>query len=397
MRRRRTDPAPPPPLRERYFRVRPPRAGLLRLGPAARGIGIAALLVGLLVGTAVGVVIERRGVSEVVTGPTYDEAAVMSLFERAAPSVVELVVHRWDGTLDTGAGFFVDSDGHVVTNSHVVDGSSRIDVSLYDGRVLAAGLLGTSPSDDLALLSVDPREAGEVRPLVLADSGRLRAGQLAVAIGSPLRMRNFLSVGVVAGVGDSPPLLRDRAVAPALQRPIPNMVWTDVALLPGNSGGPLLNSDGEVIGVTSAVQVSAQGEFGIGFAIPSNILASLLPRLMEPQVLSRPWLGVRGTSLTRELGDALGIDAGEGVYVREVIPGTGASDAGLLGDPFRVPSGRGDVIVAVDGREVASVSEMVEYFNTLDPGGRVELTILRRGAERTVKVTLGAWPELPGG
>ncbi len=356
-----------------------------------------ALVVGLIAGAAIGVVIERRGVPEIASGPTYDEAAVTSLFERAAPSVVELIIHRWDGTLDTGAGFFVDTDGHVVTNSHVVDGASSIDVSLSDGRVLEGSLLGSSPSDDLAMLSVDPDQVTDVRPLALADSSRLRAGQLAVAIGSPLRMRNFLSVGVVAGVGDSPPLLRDRAAAPALQRPIPNMVWTDAALLPGNSGGPLLNSEGEVIGVTSAVQVSAQGEFGIGFAVPSNILASLLPRLREPRVLSRAWLGVRGTSLTRELGEAMGIGADAGVYVREVIPGTGASDAGLLGDPFRVPSGRGDVIVAADGRAVASVSEMVDYFNTLDPGRRVDLTILRRGAERTVEVTLGAWPELPGG
>jgi S1-C subfamily serine protease len=205
-------------------------------------------------------------------------------------------------------------------------------------------------------------------------------------------MQNFLSVGIVAGVGDSPALLRDRRAAPALQRPIPNMVWTDAALLPGNSGGPLLNSNGEVIGVTSAVQISAQGDFGIGFAVPSNILAGLMPRLMESELVSRPWLGIRGTSITPDISAALGISAESGVYIREVIPNTGASDARLRDDPFQSASGRGDVIVAVDGRKINSVSEMVDYFNTLLPGDDVTLTVLRDGAERTIAVTLGGWP-----
>ena len=359
-------------------------------------MGLFALLFGVLAGVAIGVVIERGDVNEMVAGPTYDEAAVTALFERISPSVVELIVHRLDGTLDTGAGFFVDSDGHVVTNSHVLDGAESIDVSLSDGRVIAGSLLGSSPSDDLAMLSVDPDQVRDVRPLVLADSNELRTGQLALAIGSPLRMRNFLSVGVVAGIGDSPPLLRDRRAAPALQRPIPNMVWTDASLLPGNSGGPLINSEGEVIGVTSAVQVSAQGDIGIGFAVPSNILASLIPRLKEGQVISRAWLGVSGTSITPELGAALGVSVEYGVYVRDVRPNTGAARARLRGDPFQVPSGRGDVITAVDGRMVSSVSEMIDYFNSLDPGDTVALTVLRGGAEQTIRATLGAWPE-PGG
>lgn len=353
-------------------------------------------MIGVLAGVAIGVLVERAGGAEVVTGPTYDEAAVTTLFAQAAPSVVELIVHRLDGTTDTGAGFFVDGNGHVVTNSHVVDGAGSIDVSLSDGRVLPGKLLGSSPSDDLALLSVDPDLVPNIRPLKLADSGALQSGQLAIAIGSPFRMRNFLSVGVVAGIGDSPALLRDRRAAPALQRPIPNMVWTDAALLPGNSGGPLLNSDGEVIGVTSAVQISAQGDFGIGFAVPSNILAGLIPRLKASELVSRPWLGIRGTSITPDIGISLGLATDSGVYVREVLPNTGASDARLRDDPFQIPSGRGDVIVAVDGQRVASISEMVDYFNSLDPGDTVELTVLRGGTEQVINVTLGGWPE-PGG
>ena len=352
-------------------------------------------MIGVLAGVAIGILVARNDGAVVITGPTYDEAVVTSLFKAAAPSVVELIVHRADGSTDTGAGFFVDSGGHVVTNSHVVDGATTVDVSLADGRILTGRLLGSSPSDDLALLSVDPEQTQDIEPLKLADSSDLRAGQLAIAIGSPFRMQNFLSVGVVAGIGDSPPLLRDRRVAPALQRPIPNMVWTDADLLPGNSGGPLLNSKGEVIGVTSAVQISAQGDFGIGFAVPSNILAGLMPRLMDSEIVSRPWLGIRGTSITPDISAALGISTDSGVYIREVLPNTGASAARLRDDPFQTASGRGDVIVAVGGHRIKSVSEMVDYFNTLDPGDDVELTVLRDGAERTVAVTLGGWPE-PG-
>ena len=197
-----------------------------------RGAGVATLLIGVMFGIALGMLIDRRGEPPIATGPTYDEAAVTALFEAAAPSVVELIVHRADGSTDTGAGFFVDSEGHVVTNSHVVDGATSVDVSLADGRILDGRLLGSSPSDDLALLAVDPDQVQDIEPLKLADSSALKSGQLAIAIGSPFRMQNFLSVGIVAGVGDSPALLRDRRTAPALQRPIPNMVWTDAALLP---------------------------------------------------------------------------------------------------------------------------------------------------------------------
>ena len=375
---------------EKYFRLRrrrlPPAGWIIGIG----GLGLFALAVGLVTGLGLGLAIDDgRGPP---VGPTYDEAKVTSLYEGAAPAVVELIVHRFDGTLDTGSGFFVDSDGHVVTNSHVVDGASSIDVSLADGRVLAASIMGRSPSDDLALLAVDPASVADVRPLRLADSSELRTGQLAIAIGSPLRMRNFLSVGVVAGIGDSPPLLRNRSEAPALARPIPNMVWTDASLLPGNSGGPLINSEGEVIGVTSSVQVSAQGDIGIGFAVPSNILASLMPQLKRPEVISRPWLGVSATSITPDVAAELGVAAEYGVYVRAVIPGTGAARARLRAD-LPPGAGRGDVIVAVDGRRVESVSAMVSYFNSLEPGDTVALTVIRDGELQTIMATLGAWPE----
>ena len=350
------------------------------------------MLIGLMVGVAISVLAVRNGQPPIATGPLYDEPAVISLFEAAAPSVVELIVHRADGSTDTGTGFFVDSDGHVVTNSHVVDGAMSVDVSLADGRILDGTLLGSSPSDDLALLSVDAEQVVDIEPLKLADSNALRSGQMAIAIGSPFRMHNFLSVGVVSGIGDSPAFLRDRRAAPALQRPIPNMVWTDADLLPGNSGGPLLNSNGEVIGVTSAVQISAQGDFGIGFAVPSNILTGLMSRLLKSELVSRPWLGIRGTSVTPDISAALSITAESGVYIREVIPNTGASDARLRDDPFQAASGRGDVIVAVDGHKISSVSEMVDYFNTLLPGDDVVLTVLRDGTEQAIAVTLGGWP-----
>jgi S1-C subfamily serine protease len=318
----------------------------------------------------------------------FDENLVTSLYDRVSPSIVEIDIDNSSlegGFLptDSGSGFFVDSEGHIVTNSHVVDNNGEIRVKLADGRTLEATRLGNSPADDLALLQVDPSEVKGIKPLSLADSDSLQTGQLAVAIGSPFRLQNFLSVGVVSGVGEGPALTN---------RPVPKMIWTNAKLLPGNSGGPLLNADGEVIGVTTAIQITITGDLGVGFAVPSNTVAGLLPDLKIAQVIKRPWLGISGTTLDKDLSKLLGLDIEQGVYIRQVWANSPAEKVQLRDDPFRVPSGRGDVITAVDGRPIASLSEMVEYFNTLRPGDQVMLTILRGGkTTHQVQVTLEAW------
>ena len=362
---------------------RPPRQ-------TPRWVFVAAILtIGVLAGFGIGLIVFAPSSLLLERDQAvFDEKLVTALYDKASASIVEIDIDNASArpgfsATDSGSGFFVDTEGHIVTNSHVVDNDGEIRVKLADGRTLEATRLGNSPADDLALLQVDPNEVRDIKPLPLADSDSLKTGQLAVAIGSPFRLQNFLSVGVVSGVGEGPALTN---------RPVPKMIWTNAKLLPGNSGGPLLNADGEVIGVTTAIQITLSGDLGVGFAVPSNTVAGLLPDLKIAQVIKRPWLGISGTTLDNDLGRLLGLDIERGVYIRQVWPNSPAEKVQLRDDPFQVPSGRGDVIVAVDGRPIASLSEMVEYFNTLRPGDEVMLTILRGGkTTHEVQVTLEAW------
>ena len=259
-------------------------------------------------------------------------------------------------------------------------------MKLSDGRTLEATNLGTSPADDLALLQVDASEVADITPLTLADSDKVKPGQMAIAVGSPFRNFNSVTVGVVSGTGRGP--------ASVLRRPIPDMIQTDAPLNAGNSGGPLLNSSGEVVGVNSSVRSGAfQGreEFRIGFAVPSNTLKELKPQLTEGRQVRRPWLGVSGGSVTKGLTDSLGIP--RGVYVSSVFPGSPAEQAGLV--PFQISgaTSRGDVITQIDGEPVASVEEMVSYFNTVGPGVEVTLSVYRNDLTVRVPVTLVEWPD----
>jgi 2-alkenal reductase len=324
------------------------------------------------------------------TQPTalFDEGQVTSVFERASPAIVEIGVSQLSSQ-QSGSGFFVDDDGHIVTNAHIVDMDGDVVVTLHDGRRLDATVLGSSRADDLAILRVDPDLA--IEPLRLADSDRVLPGQLAIAIGSPYQNANSVTVGVVSG--------KERSQVGSLNRPIPEMIQTDAALNPGNSGGPLLNSRGEAIGVVSAVEIDpsrfgtgALLQTGVGFAVSSNTLRQLLPSLLQPEEYKRPRLGIESRPLTQSQVEVLGLPVEDGVYVRSVCRNSPAQRAGLRGDSFRtIPSGRGDFITAVDGEAVSSVSDIVEHLNTLRPGDMVELTIIRGGQEQGVSVTLDAW------
>ncbi|MCH7627007.1 MAG: trypsin-like peptidase domain-containing protein [Chloroflexi bacterium] len=345
--------------------------------------------IAILLGFTLGLLSDSFGGPVGGRASLYDEAMITELFESASPAVVEITVSRTNPTiplseLGTGSGFLIDGDGHILTNSHVVEGAEEISINLGDGRTLTATKLGTSPADDLALLQVDPQEVRDITPLVLADSDEVRPGQLAVAIGSPFRNFNSITVGVVSGTGRGP--------VSELRRPIPDMIQTDAPLNPGNSGGPLLNSDGLVIGVNSAVRTptfSGLGDFRIGFAVPSNTVRALMPELLTPGEVKRPWLGISGGPISRQLADSLGIS--KGVVVTQVFPSSPASAAGLV--PFRSLTSRGDVITGVDGIAVGSVEEMVSYFNSKRPGEVVVLSIFRENEDITVEIVLAEWPD----
>ncbi len=374
-------------------------------GAGARLYGVLALLVlalGMLLGYALGWVSFGLPWASDQGAALYDEEEVVSVFDRASPAVVEITVARPTRNLPllqtSGSGFLVDGDGHIVTNHHVVAGSDRISVEFHDGRVLDATPLGSSPADDLALLRVDPEQVRDIDPLDLADSDELKPGQLAIAIGSPFRKQNSISVGVVSGVGRSE--TRPRAGSPEpgsiLQRPVPDLVQTTAALNPGSSGGPLLDRAGAVIGVNSAVRIESGVQVGMGFAVPSNTVVKLMPEMKTGSQVRRPWLGIRGSALNNTSAAEMGLSVESGVYVTEVLPDSPAAEAKLRGDsrPSLVrPAGDGDVILAMDEQEVASVTDIVTLLNARRPGDRIALTILRDNVHVRVTVILDDWPD----
>ena len=361
-----------------------PRRGLLRLRPSASAV-VAVLVLGLALGFVFGSMLSRS------RSTLYDQEAVTSIIDAVSPAVFEIVVTGRNvipSRPSSGSGFLVDDLGHVVTNYHVIEGATGITVRLSDGRVLDAEPMGTSPADDLAVVRVDGLELEGIAPLALADSDEVRPGQMAIVVGSPYRRLGTVTVGVVSGKGQGP--------TSVLRRPIADMIQTDAALNFGNSGGPLLNDAGEVIGVATSVRVDPQAaaEYRVGFAVPSNVLRDLMPDLLKPQLVRRPWLGISGGSLTRDVSQTLGIE--KGIAIGTVWNDSPAQEAGLT--PFRSFSDSvfGDVITAVDGEVVGSMEDMVRHLNKLRPGGSVTLSVLRDGRSVDVDVTLAEWPDSPG-
>ena len=364
------------------------RRGLL----SAFGLAVAVALLALS-GWASGGVARLLGQRE--ARPLFDEGTVVRLYRRVSPAVVEVLVSR-GGTLggqpvEGGSGFLVDREGYLVTNHHVIEGAEGVYVRLADGRVVEAEVVGRAPRSDLALLRVDAEAVGGVAPVTLGDSAQVRPGQLAVALGSPLGLERSVTVGVVSGVG------RRLNSGPW---PISGALQLDVSLNPGNSGGPLLNSQGEVVGINTAIQASAldphDGRVGgsIGFAIPINHLKGLLPRLKEGGVVGQPYLGIRGVTVDAALAQRLGLLVDHGVYVCQVLPGTAAVAAGLGGAPGAGEgcAAGGDVVEAVDGRQVEGVSDLRASLEALWPGASVALTVRRGDATLAVPVTLGEEP-----
>ena len=328
--------------------------------------------------------------------PLYDEALITALVERASPAVVEVSVNR-PTALERGSGFLVDDQGHIVTNQHVVANPGELLVLMADGRTLEATLLGTSRADDLAVLKVDPREVAGITPLSLANSDDIRPGQLAVAIGSAFAQFNSVTVGVVSGTKRSQMAQLQQGPAGTISRPLPELMQTDAALNPGNSGGPLLDRDGRVIGVISAIQLAGNSfdvsiQTGVGFAVSSNTLKDILPDLKNLGEFLRPWLGVTSRPLSRAQFRYLDVDVEQGVYVTLVCAGSPADISGLKGDSFSLmPSGRGDLITAIDGYPVAEVSDIVTRLNDLRPGNSVTLSVIREKQHHEVDVILSPW------
>lgn len=374
------------------------RGRLIRRCTSVIAAGLLLALV-VIAGCAPAADISQTATSENTSNPSvitpttlYDESMLVSLYERAIPSVVkvEAVIEKETETIGPfkfgpfqqkgqGSGFIIDKEGHILT------GASSVKIAIHDGDVLEAEIIGTDRENDLALLKVDPDKIGDVTPLPLGDSDKIKPGQMAIALGSPFGLEGSITVGIISAVG--------RSIPSTTQRLITDMLQTDAAINPGNSGGPLLNSRGEVIGINTAIEASSNG---IGFAIPINTAKSLLPALLEGGEVGSPWLGIKGAAIDHELASRLELPVDSGVYVVEVIPDSPAEKAGLRGSGTNErgqPTFGGDIISDVDGQTVASVEDLIAYFNGKKPGDEVSLLIHRGDNTLTIKVTLGDWPE----
>ena len=331
------------------------------------------------------------------SGPAlFDEDQVEALYRRASPAVVQIrrteAVSGFPEAEGAGSGFLIDNDGHIATNNHVVEGASTVRVKFQDGRIVIGKVLGRNPANDLALVKVDASEVEGIAPLPLADSSQVRPGQLAIAIGNPYGLEGSVTAGIISGI--------DRDLPSQLGRPISGVIQTDAALFPGNSGGPLLNSRGEVVGINTAVRVRPTGSSrrSIGFAVPAATLRSLMPQLKIEGVVQPAWLGVGANPVDATLAERLQLSVNKGVYVTRVMPDSPAHEAGLvesgIGSRGRPASG-GDIITAVDGASVTTVADLVAQLNARSPGDVVTLTIQRGDGSEEVNVTLGEWPATP--
>jgi serine protease Do len=299
--------------------------------------------------------------------------------------------------LGVGSGFVWDTAGHIVTNNHVVAGADRITVTLSDGTAVPATVVGTDPESDLAVARVD-LPADRLRPVQLADSTRVKVGQLVTAFGNPFGLQSTMTVGFISALGRVLPADSDKEHGPSYT--IADVLQTDAPMNPGNSGGVLVDDAGRVIGMPSAIVSPVGVSAGIGFAIPSAVVQKVVPVLIQTGHYEHPWLGVSGTSLTPALAAAMGLTPEQrGALVVDVVPGGPADHAGLHGsdrhvtiDDERARLG-GDAIVALDGQPVKGFDDLVTMLDRqTEVGQTVSLTVLSHGQEHTVKVTLAARP-----
>jgi S1-C subfamily serine protease len=292
--------------------------------------------------------------------------------------------------LGLASGFIYDTKGHIITNYHVIEGAYTIQVTFVDGNVTSAKVIGTDIYSDLAVIKVDPKIT-HLTPVVLGVSSDLAVGEPVAAMGNPFGLSDTLTVGVVSSLG--------RTMETAENYVIVDIIQMDAAVNPGNSGGPLVNLKGQVVGVNNALQ-SETGTFsGIGFAIPSDTIKREIDDLIGKGSYTHPWLGVTAQDVTLAIADAIGLDESYGALVAEVTSGGPADQAGLRGgDSTMVIDGRivtvgGDVIIGVDGLVVRRLTDIVVYIERNKvPGDTVELLIDRNGQQLNLTLTIGQRP-----
>ncbi len=395
-------------------------------GVGALGAGIA---LGVAVGTGLGTSTTTTTIREVAppsTGSVTETFApsrgralsISEIYRRLAPGVVQITATSEvsvpaDPFLNPfgaplvqqqkalGSGFVIDKAGHIVTNYHVIEGARSVQVSFSDNESFKAVIVGSDPSTDIAVLRV-AASSRALTPLTLGDSDRVQVGDEVVAIGNPFGLARTVTAGIVSAL--------QRQITAPNQFTIDHVIQTDAAINHGNSGGPLIDAQGEVIGVNAQIDTGntgEQGNVGIGFAIPSNTVKNVVAQLIERGRVEHAFLGVDAQVVTPELARIFQLPSAGGVLVEQVEPGSGAAKAGLRGGTTQVTvAGQsyrlgGDIIVAVDGAAVDSVARLRDLIAERQPGDTIHVTIYRSLAhgwkQETLDVKLGRQPSSPSG
>jgi S1-C subfamily serine protease len=329
---------------------------------------------------------------------TSESMSVSEIYEQTSKSVVEITSiaggqstpfggEGEEQAQGQGSGFVYDAEGHIVTNQHVVDGADRVTVRFWDGSTYDANVVGSDPSTDLAVVKVDA-PANVLQPLDLGNSDDLTVGEPVVALGSPFGLEGTVTSGIVSA-------LHRQMTAPN-NFTINDSIQTDAAINHGNSGGPLVNGAGEVVGVNAQIESESGGSDGIGFAIPSKTVESIVPQIISNGSVEHAYLGVGVAEINQSVAEELGTPAG--VAITDVRDGGPAAEAGLQAadgsatvDGQSYPTG-GDVITAVDGEAISTGAELQTAVDAKKPGDSISITYTRDGQSHTIDITLGTRP-----
>ena len=329
--------------------------------------------------------------------PSEVGSTLEALYQHVLPGVVSISTGN-----SLGSGFVFDSDGHVVTNQHVVEGASQVEVSFASGFKALGTVIGSDADADIAVIKVDA-PADQIHPLAIGDSNTLNVGEQVVAIGNPFGLSGTMTLGIVSGLGRTQPA----HLAPGETGifSTADIIQTDAAINPGNSGGPLFNLQGEVVGINQSIRTNSfNGETGnavnsgVGFSISINLVKRIVPYLIRDGEYEYPYLGITSSS---NLGladiEALGLNTYTGAYVLDVVPNGPADQAGIRGGTEPTSRDRllagGDVIIAMDGQPVDTFDDLLSYLTTnKSPGDTTVLTVLRDGESLDITVTLGKRP-----
>jgi len=322
------------------------------------------------------------------------EQELEDLYAHANPSIVSILVDLGSQGGAQGTGFVFDTAGHIVTNQHVVDGARSIEVDFPSGLKLLGKVLGSDPDADLAVIALQG-DFGQLTPLLIGDSDQVKVGQTVVAIGNPFGYAGTMTVGIVSGLGRT--VESNRAAPGGGSYSAPDIIQTDAAINPGNSGGPLLNLNGEVIGINKALESQTGVNSGVGFSIASNTVRQIVPYLIQNGKYIYPYLGMSAQEeISLELAQTLHLPQATGVYVTSVVAGGPVDQGGVKPDSATQNTqlrGDGDLIVAIDGHTVQVFSQLMSYLvNNTRPGQVIKLSVLRGGKAMDLSVTLGTRP-----